>query len=351
MRHHGLMIDWATAERIAGFVAGAPPSSPALAGQLRELADDSERRVVEYTGLSPAEPLPVPEAVDRRGWIEANLNSMRPVLDPLSERMGEGLGVLAGPMRATTDVVLAAQIGALTGLLAQRVLGQFELTLLDPQGPTRLLFVGPNLDQATRALEADRDELLAWVAFHEVTHGVQFTGVPWLREHMAGLIRTLLESIELQVDAGRLLRLPSTQDLRALVAAVREGELITFIAGRERGEIIDRIQATMAVIEGYAEHVMDAVGEQVLPSVRELRRRLDERRRTRPVLIQVLERLLGLELKLRQYEEGKRFCDSVVAEGGLPALNRVWDSPESMPDLGELRDPSSWVERTAAAAV
>jgi putative hydrolase len=107
----------------------------------------------------------------------------------------------------------------------------------------------------------------------------------------------------------------------------------------------------MAVIEGYAEHVMDAVGEQVLPSVRELRRRLDERRRTRPVLIQVLERLLGLELKLRQYEEGKRFCDSVVAEGGLPALNRVWDSPESMPDLGELRDPSSWVERTAAAAV
>jgi uncharacterized protein (DUF2342 family) len=164
MRHHGLMIDWAMAERIAGFVAGAPPSPAAVARQLPALADDSERRVVEYTGLLPAEPLPAPEAVDRRGWIEANLTSMRPVLDPLSERMGEGLGVLAGPMRATTEMVLAAQMGALTGLLAQRVLGQFELTLLDPQGPSRLLFVGPNLDQATRSLGADRDELLAWVA-------------------------------------------------------------------------------------------------------------------------------------------------------------------------------------------
>jgi coenzyme F420 biosynthesis associated uncharacterized protein len=345
------MIDWRTAERIAGFVAGAPPASPELARQLPELAAESERRVVEYTGLLPAGPLPPPESVDRRGWIEANLISMRPVLDPLSERMGEGLGVLAGPLRVATETMLAAQIGALTGFLAQRVLGQFELTLLDPGGPTRLLFVAPNLDQATRSLGADRDELLAWVAFHEVTHAVQFTGVPWLREHMAGMVRSLLDSVEVQVDPARLLRVPSSQDLRALIAAVREGELITLIAGPERRELIDRVQATMAVIEGYAEHVMDAVGEQVLPSVRELRSGLDRRRRMRPFLLQILERLLGLELKLRQYEEGKRFCDAVVAEGGLVALNRVWASPESLPTLDELRDPSSWVKRTNLAAI
>jgi coenzyme F420 biosynthesis associated uncharacterized protein len=343
----GCVIDWRTAERIAGFVAGAPPAPPELARQLPELAAESERHVVDYTGLSPAGPLPPPEAVDRRGWIEANLISMRPVLDPLSERIGEGFGVLAGPLRATTEVMLAAQVGALTGFLAQRVLGQFELTVLDPGGPTRLLFVTPNLDQATRTLGADRDELLAWVAFHEVTHAVQFTSVPWLREHMATTVRSLLDSVEVQVDPARLMRMPSAQDVRALVAAVREGELITLIAGRERREIIDSLQATMAVIEGYAEHVMDAVGEQVLPSVRQLRSGLDQRRRMRPFLLQVLERLLGLELKLRQYEEGKRFCDSVVAEGGLPALNRVWDSPESLPTLEELRDPPRWVKRTS----
>ena len=257
------VIDWRTAERIAGFVAGAPPADAGLSRQLPGLAAESERRVVGYTGLSPATPLPPPEAVDRNAWIAANLASMRPVLDPLSERMGEGLGVLSTPVRMTTGMLLAAQIGTLTGYLAQRVLGQFELTILDPAGPTRLLFVEPNLVQATRSLDADRDELLTWVAFHEITHAVQFTAIPWLREHVAAMVRSLLDSVEVAVDPGRLLKLPSSEDLRALVDAVRQGELITLVVGRERRDVIDRMQTTMAVIEGYAEHVMDAVGADV----------------------------------------------------------------------------------------
>jgi coenzyme F420 biosynthesis associated uncharacterized protein len=344
------VIDWSTAERIAGMVAGSPPSSKRVSRALPRLARDSERRVVDYTGLQPSGPLPSPEAVDRSAWIEANLDSMRPVLDPLSERVGDGLGVLAGPIRVTTGLVLAAQIGTITGFLAQRVLGQFELTLLDPNGPTRLLFVTPNLEEASRSLEADREQLLAWVAFHEVTHAVQFTGVPWLRQHMAGLLQALLDSVEVSVDPGRLLKVPTSKDLRALVAAVREGELIALIAGPERRALIDRMQATMAVIEGYAEHVMDAVGRDVLPSLAHMRSAMDRRRRLRPPLLRVLERLLGLELKLRQYEEGKRFCDEVVAAGGIEALNRVWDSPASLPTLAELRDPPSWQPRPVKAA-
>jgi putative hydrolase len=102
----------------------------------------------------------------------------------------------------------------------------------------------------------------------------------------------------------------------------------------------------MAVLEGYAEHVMDAVGAQVLDDLPSLRTSLDRRRRERSGFMRVFERLIGMDLKLRQYEQGKRFCDAVVARGGIDALNRVWASPEAMPTLAELDDPLAWIDRT-----
>ncbi|HEX2104155.1 MAG TPA: zinc-dependent metalloprotease, partial [Solirubrobacteraceae bacterium] len=130
----------------------------------------------------------------------------------------------------------------------------------------------------------------------------------------------------------------------------RDGGLVTMVAGPERMAILDAVQATMAVIEGHAEHVMDAVGEDVLPSLPELRAALDRRRREKPLAVKLLERLIGLELKMRQYELGREFCDAVVERGGIEALNRVWASPAQLPTLAELEAPEAWLARTAARA-
>jgi putative hydrolase len=112
-------------------------------------------------------------------------------------------------------------------------------------------------------------------------------------------------------------------------------------------ETIDRVQAVMAVIEGHAEHVMDAVAPDLLPSLPRLRRSLDARRRTQSRLSKLIGRLLGLELKLRQYELGKQFCDAVVADGGTDALAYVFSAPEALPALAEIEDPGAWLARTA----
>jgi putative hydrolase len=165
------------------------------------------------------------------------------------------------------------------------------------------------------------------------------------------MLRELLEDVEVSVDARALSRLPSLTDLRELVDAVRREGLVALIARGRRKELIDAIQATMAVIEGYAEHVMDAVGEDVLPSVHQLRSALDRRRQARSTPLRLLERLLGLEMKLRQYEVGKRFCDAVVADGGIAALNRVWSEPNALPTLTELREPEAWRTRTQVRIV
>jgi coenzyme F420 biosynthesis associated uncharacterized protein len=345
------VIDWNLVRRIAETIGGQGGTVAAPHGDLAAIAADSQARVLAYTRLLPMSELPAPEMVSRQQWIEANLRSMRPVLDRVGARVGGGMGVLGRPTQALTRALFSAQVGGLTGFLAQRVLGQYDMPLLDSGGAPRLLMVGPNLGAAAARLEVDGEQLLHWVTLHEMTHAVQFGSVPWLRLHLASLVREVVDTLEVKLDTSNGLRLPSLDDLRSTVESVRRGELVTLVIGRERRILVDRIQATMAVVEGHAEHVMDAVGAEVIPSQAALRAALERRRVDRSGPMRLLERVLGFELKLRQYRDGKRFCDAVVERVGIEGLNRVWSAPHALPTLAELGDPEAWIARTAVPFV
>jgi coenzyme F420 biosynthesis associated uncharacterized protein len=335
------VIDWSLAGQVARGIANLQPAGdPAPYEELSRPAAESERLVSAYTGLTALTPVPEPEAVDRSEWIDANLRGIAGVLDPVADRVGAKLG----PVGTAAGALLAIEAGAISGFLGGRVLGQYEFSVLDPHGPARLLFVAPNLGHAATALEADPDQLLRWVALHETTHALQFGGVPWLREHLAGIVGQLLGALD--IDPRGLLRLPDLADLRALKDQVREQGLAFVAVGRERRAVLESAQAFMALLEGYAEHVMDAVGASMLADLDAMRAAMDRRRTERSGLLRVLERLIGMDLKLRQYELGKRFCDGVVARGGIAALNRAWAGPDALPTLPELDDPLGWLART-----
>ncbi len=272
------------------------------------------------------------------------------MLDPVTEQLGANLGLLAGPVRSIAGAALGAQVGGLAGLLGKRVLGQYDLALMDADVAPRLLFVEPNLREAAMELDVDPAELWRWVCFHEVTHAVQFGGVPWLRPHLAGMLSELLADIDPDIDLRGLLTLPSTDDVKAFVGAVRSGEVFRLVGGAEKAELLDRVQATMALIEGHAEHVMDAVGADALDDLPGLRAAMDRRREgraTRDPLFAWLQKLLGFELKMRQYTLGKAFCDEVAERAGVEGLHRAFASPELAPTLAELEDPAGWVQRTS----
>jgi coenzyme F420 biosynthesis associated uncharacterized protein len=359
-------IDWGAAQRIGELVAGSPPPGGVRAAAVEPQAQDFARRVSGYSGLPMPAELPPLEIVDRPAWIAANLQSMRPMLAPVAERMTHETGPLAGPLRAASGLLLGAQVGALTGLLSQRVLGQYDLALLDGGVPPRLLLLAPNLAQAARSLSVDRDELVVWVTIHEVTHAVQFGGAPWLREHLGGLLMELLDGLQVTLagengdtrdgdGAGgggglRLPRLPDAAELRAMLGRARDGQLLRLTLGEDRWQLVQRMQSAMSLIEGHAEHTMDAVGAEVLPSLPRLRAAMTRRRANRGLPWRVLERLLGLELKLRQYETGRRFCDEVVDEGGPSALALAWRDAESLPTAEELEEPARWLARVRRSA-
>jgi coenzyme F420 biosynthesis associated uncharacterized protein len=334
------VIDWKLAGQVARGIAGLQPAGdPAPFEQLAAPAAESERLVGAYTGLA-APALPAPEVVGRPEWIDANLRSLGAVLDPVAERIAGRLGPLGGAAGA----LLAIEAGAISGFLGGRVLGQYEFAVLDSESPARLLFVAPNLGHAATVLDADPDQLLRWVALHETTHALQFGGVPWLRAHLAGIVEELLGAVE--IDPRGLLRMPDVSDLRGLVSSIREDGLAFLGIGRERRGLLESAQAFMALLEGYAEHVMDAVGAEMLSDLDAMRTAMDRRRTERSGLLRVLERLIGMDLKIRQYQVGKAFCDAVVGYGGIAALNRAWAGPESLPTLSELDDPLGWLART-----
>jgi coenzyme F420 biosynthesis associated uncharacterized protein len=342
------VIDWVLAERIARQVAGSGDGHPPTA-DLDELARESERRVTAYTGLTPDRPLPHPEGIGRREWVQTNLSSMRLLLDPVLKRADSRLGPLRPAVQISVALVISTEVGVVVGYLAQRVLGQYELVLLDEaveDRPPRLLFVLPNLGQAMQAFGAEEKEFMTWVTLHEVTHAVQFAGVPWLHGHLSSLVRELLRTAEVRLDSSRRMRIPSGDEIKRVATALRRGDLISIVASPSERATLERVQAVMAVVEGHAEHVMDAVAPDLLPSLPRLREALDRRRRSQSILSRLVGRLLGLDLKLRQYEQGKRFCDAIVRERGTEALQRVFTSPDTLPTIRELDDPAAWIART-----
>jgi coenzyme F420 biosynthesis associated uncharacterized protein len=344
------MVDWSLARQVARLAAGTGEGG--ATPELGVLCAEMEQHVGAYTRLEPATPIPGPELVSREEWVSANLDSLAQLLDPVAERLDRWLefaGPLAGALKAGAAATLAAEAGLVIGYVAQRVLGQYEISLLGGDAPPRLLFVAPNLRKAVRELKVEPDSFHRWICAHELTHVFQFQGVPWLRGHLSGMIREYLSTVEVRIDHGTAGGLPSLPSPSRLVEVFREGGLAALVQTSEQRDLMGRMQAAMAVVEGYSEHAMDAIADEAIPGRAELRAALDARRRSRSAPERIVERLLGLDFKLRQYEQGKRFCDAVAAEAGMEALNRVWESPETLPTANELERPLSWLERLGPA--
>src|SRR3954447_25542065 len=249
------MVDWSLARTVAGL-AGASEGSTDVGYDLVASADRLKPEVITSTGLHPAGTTPPAEVVDRKGWADANLTTFSHLLDPLAERMYERLGragPMAGPLRMGAGATIAAEAGLVVGYMSQRVLGQFELSLIQPEAPTRLLFVAPNLRKAVEELDASREPFLDWIVLHELTHVMQFLGVPWLRGHLGGLLKAYLDTVDVQITAGAAGGLPSMPNIQELVGRFREGGLMALIQSHDQRDLMDRLQPVMAVIEGYSE--------------------------------------------------------------------------------------------------
>jgi coenzyme F420 biosynthesis associated uncharacterized protein len=351
-------VDWALAERVAATVAGSTgdgtdPSVPGLASAAIEAAcADGLAAARAYTGLEPGA-IPEPELIGRREWAQGGLGTLRSATHRIEDQMAgqiSGPGPLGAIARSVAGAAAGAEAGVAVGYAARRVLGQYDVAVVGPHRPARLLFVGPNLATARAELGVDARPFLRWIATHELTHALQFGGVPWLADHVRALVTELIElafgELDLRALAARLLR----SDPRQLIRSALRGELVRILASDRQRQAFDRLQATMSAIEGHAEHVAEACAADLDPEMAEVQRRAEERRRRSGGLGEAVGRLLGLDAKLRQYRLGKAFCDEVVRLAGPAALNALWASEASLPNLIEIERPRDWLDRVTTGS-
>ncbi len=288
----GQMIDWDVA--ISTGVRWARPGpqvslgeARAVVAELRALAATVSEPVRALTGMSGPDDGGWVAVVDRPGWIRANVDGFRVVLDPLAEHLREkGNAPAPGSVVGTVGSrVTGVQAGLILAYLASRVLGQYELFL--PPDPAahngvapagRLTLVAPNILMVERDLGVDPHDFRRWVCLHEETHRTQFTAVPWLRGYVQEQMTEFLLASDLD-PATVLERLRSAAG--AVAGAVRDngGEsVIEAIQSPRQREILDRLTSVMTLVEGHGDYVMDAVGPQVVPSVAQIRERFNARR-------------------------------------------------------------------------
>jgi coenzyme F420 biosynthesis associated uncharacterized protein len=274
-----------------------------------------------------------------------------PLVDELQQRRGPGLlgnGAGGAVIQAVGSRLTGVQVGTILAYMASRVLGQYELFLPpDPEGLApagRLTLVAPNIVAVERELGLDTRDFRLWVCLHEETHRTQFTAVPWLRAYVQAQMTEFLLASDL--DPGAMLdRLREVADTIADAMRGGESSLIDAIQSPEQRKILDRLTAVMTLVEGHGDYVMDAVGPEVVPSVKQIRSRFQSRRDGSSKLDKTIRRLLGIDLKMKQYAEGSRFVRRVVAEAGMEGFNQVWTSPETLPDLDEIKEPARWLAR------
>jgi coenzyme F420 biosynthesis associated uncharacterized protein len=339
------LLDWELVRRVAHARCGP---GPADAGAHAELGRGYDAMAAELAPLmaevcgGPVQDFPPFTVLDRAGFVDRNLVIAQRLFAPV-----ERLRSRIPDTRATAlgRSALSRYVGELFGFLSRRVLGQYDPVLLlvpaqpaDPPDPAALFLVEPNLRAFEERSHVPSDNLRRWLVLHELTHAWQFEAHPWLRDHLGELMSRMLMS-ELTGADGQPPRLPSAPAmLRSLPGVV----------GRQLAAV-GRIQAVMSVCEGYSNFVMHRVGHHHLPDFERLEQAFHERARQRSLLERLVLALTGMNMKLRQYELGERFAEAVAAEGGLALLNRVWEGPELMPSLGELREPRRWVSRVGGS--
>ena len=347
------LVDWNLAERLALALAGSGSEWNGSEEELRSESSRATQLVRRYTRLRPKGELPEAELVDRAEWARVSLDSFRllsaSVEEQLEQRMSGANGRASGIQRTIVRTATGAEVGLAVGYLSQRVIGQYDVALIGPARAPRLLYVGPNLSSARARLGVDRDLFLRWIALHETTHAVHFASVPWLRDHIGGIAQHLFEKAAVEVKPTEILGKLARLNPRELLRSVKSGELATLLLPEDQRRLVDRLTAIMTLVEGYAEHVMDAVGDQLDPAYTDLRRALEQDRERRGLLDSIVSKILGLEMKLAQYRRGKAFADEVVRSHGIRTLNRAWTGEDALPTADELERPEQWVERVGAA--
>lgn len=349
------LFDWERVQDMANRTSGRMPiSNPWVARKLRssyeEMVQTAEGPIAAYTGTNLPSAGTSVQVVNRREWIAANVANFRYLFEPVEEIYSEvgSRGSIVPGMAQLSQLAVSSQIGLLLGYLSQRVLGQYDMSLLgkEPITTGKLYFVEQNIESIARSLEIPGEEFRLWIVLHESTHAHEFECFPWLRDYMNHTLRAYLDCILQEVRRSSSGSGLGATLLPRMVENLRSGRsILESVMTPRQQEYMNHMQALMCLVEGYSNHVMNAVGRQVMPHYQEIKKAMDSRQKERSQAEKLFLKLTGLSMKMEQYRLGEQFVDRVVEARGIQFINRAYDGPDSLPTMDEVLHPERWIAR------
>lgn len=344
------VVDWGLAERVAVRAAGQEPFADSyhyesLTSDFTELTVLAEDQVAAATGLRSLSGNARARVTDRQGWVRANIASFQRLLRPITDKLDV---ISNSPFAPVASRIAGAEVGMILGWMSSRVLGQYDLLVVEDENPEDqdlVYFVGPNILGLEKRFAFPPREFRHWLALHEVTHRAQFTGIPWMREHFLGLVQETVGSVDpdpkrITEALGRL-----ASDIRAGKNPLDDGGMMALLASPEQRLVLDQVAGLMSLLEGHGDVTMDRAGADQIPSSARFGQVLRQRRQQGNPAAKLLQKIIGIDAKLKQYEQGEAFIESVEKHGGTELLDVAWVDPTNLPSIAEIRDPGAWIAR------
>lgn len=369
-------INWDVARQIAAWVAveggTERPIERSAHEQLSELARAAQTHVVAETDLTGSYATSL-QTLGPQGWAALHLDALRPVLEALATTLGKvtreagpapgelesgepgtsgapgpspfGPEMLGGMMQMLAPALLGMQAGSMVGYLAHHALGRYDLPLPTSDAPS-LVFVVQNIDAFEEAWSLDRADLRFYVAVHEVVHAAE-RSVRWVRDRMVRLSTEYVSAYEVDPSAleDRFGAIDPADPSTLGSIAEDPDALLGAMQSPRQDEPRRQLQLLTSVVEGYADSVLERVGEKLIPSFRQIHEAMERHRVERGEAEVFIEGLLGLKLERHHYEQGEAFCRGVIERAGPEGLNRLWESERMLPTPAELDAPGLWLAR------
>ncbi|MBJ81721.1 MAG: zinc-dependent metalloprotease [Acidimicrobiales bacterium] len=344
-------VDWELARRIAVRVAGEEPLSRSYLGN--SLHEDfahftplAEELVAAETGLISSEGSARAQVIDRAGWIDANIRAFRRLLRPVLAESGE-----TNAASKITGKIAAAELGTVLGWMSRRVLGQYDLLLAEDENRDEqdlVYYVGPNIISTEKKFAFDPKQFRLWLALHELTHRSQFTGVPWLRPRFLELVNQMLDEVDPDPDRIKQGLQEFIKLRRAGQDPMADGGVAQLFANERQRELLDSVGGMMSLVEGHGDVTMSRAAAGHVPHASRFHRVMQERRNGATGVARIMQKFMGIEAKLAQYQAGEDFIAAIESQRGRRAVDVIWRDAGHLPSMVEIRDPSAWMQRVPA---
>ena len=333
-----------------------PNVDPIARMEFEELGRVAELHIAKQTGLSPSRSGSVIiEPLTKAGWAGRSVDALKPLLESLGspqatknfefdENSFEWIDEI---MTAIAPLMAEITAGTLVGRLASRGLGSYDMPI--PRDDDRIPLIASNIDSFANEWSLPIEEVRLWICLHEIAHHT-ILGVPHIRmlqknlltEHAAGFnnqseaFKEHLSEIDLINTPEALLSLQEILNPESILSAVRSPEQIA---------LLPKLDALVALIIGFVDHIMDKIGEDLIPSYQMVTEALRRRRITTSDTDRFVEKILGLNLTQEQVDRGSTFVSGVVERAGFQELGKLWADKVNLPTPNEIDAPGLWLER------